>query len=149
REYVGVACSVGRGGGTEARRGAGDTVFGQFLGQRLDLRRAIDHDRDCTVTLEQFIALHRRRDLLLVVDLARDDLVSLDPVLGIHQVDVVLDGRTQVDTYDLRRTSAVALVANQNLLLLRRRGAGEPQPDHGSRRQGRTRGRYAPHVCSP
>ena len=149
REDVRVACSVGRGRGTEARRGAGDTVFGQFLRQRLDLRRAVDHDRDRTVTLEEFVALHRRRDLVLVVDLARDDLVSLDPALRVDQVHVVLNGGTQVDAHDLRRTGAVALVAYQHLLLLRPRRTGEPQPDGGSRRQDRTRGRYAPHVCSP
>jgi hypothetical protein len=71
------------------------------------------------------VGFDRGRDLVLVVDLVDLDLVAFDPTRRVGQVVVVVHRRAQHDAGDLGRAGAVALHADQHLLLLRPRRAGK------------------------
>src|SRR6266478_6225269 len=136
REQIRKTLTVGRGGNAKTRRGAGDLVLAQLLVQRLNLWRAVDHDRSRTFPLLALIGLNRRRHFVLVVDFQVFDLIALDPALRIDQVIIVLECRANPRAVDLRRPGAVAHPANDHFLLLRSRNPGETQPGH---RAGRDR----------
>ena len=133
-EDVRIADAVGGGGAAEARRGAGDLVFRQLRGERVDLRRAVDGHGDGALLLVALVGLDGRRHLVLVVDLERLDLAPLDPALAVHEREVVVHPGTEDSAHDLGRPRPIALHADDDLVLGRRRRDGPERPP--SRRRG-------------
>ena len=117
REGVGIALAVGRGGGAEARRRAEDLVLFQLLVEGRGLRRAVQALDHGAFLLEALVRFDRRRHLVLVVDLEDLDLVALDAALAVDQGDVVLVARAQHGADVRRRPGAIALQAEDDLLL--------------------------------
>src|SRR5215471_6253136 len=56
-----------------------------------------------------------------MVDLVEPDPIAFDPALGIDQIDVIHNARAQDDADELRCAGAIALLADHQLFLLRRR----------------------------
>src|SRR5262249_61330139 len=109
--------TVGGGGAAEARRGAGDAVFRQLGGQRIDVRGAVDGHRDSAFLLVALVGLDAGRYFVLVIDLDRLDRVALDTALGVHERDVVVQARAQHRAHDLGRAGSIALHADDDFAL--------------------------------
>src|SRR5262245_48235529 len=63
------------------------------------------------------VRLHGRRNLVLVVNLHDADLVTLDSTLAVQECDVVVVARAQYCANNLRRAGAIALQADDDLLV--------------------------------
>src|SRR6185503_18298462 len=137
-EDVGIALAVGGRGVAEARRGAEDLVLLELLGQRRDLRSAVDAFEYGALHLEALVRLHGRRHLVLVVDLEHADLVAFDAALAVNEADVVVIAGAKEYAHGLRGAGAVALQAEHQLLVLRAGTACRQRHGAGSDR------RYAP-----
>src|SRR5207237_3278185 len=85
-----VALPIGGGGRAEPGRRARDAVFRQLLGQRVDVRRAVDADHHGAFLLVALVGLHALRHLVLVVDLDGPDRVAADTAFRVHELDVVV-----------------------------------------------------------
>ena len=97
--------------------------------QCLHLRRPIDHNRGGAVPIHALVGLHRLGDLVFVIDFLGLDLETLDPAFRVDQVVIIVAGRTQRHTIDLRRPGSVAHLANDNFLLIGRLNSGRGEPD--------------------
>ena len=117
REDVGILYAVGGGGAAEARRRAGNAIFGQLRRQRVDVRRAVDGHRHGAFLLVALVGLDTLRHFVLVVDLQRVDLVALDATLRIHQRDVVVEAGAQDRAHDLGGPRPITLHADDDLAL--------------------------------
>jgi hypothetical protein len=137
REQIGKAFAVGGRSNTETRRGARDLVLGELLVQRLNLRRAVDHDRGRTFPLHPLVGLDRGGHLVFVIDLHVFDFVAFDAARGIDQVVIILKRRAYPGPIDLSSPGAVAHPADHHLLLLGAGNRGEAEP--GCDRQDRDR----------
>ena len=137
REDIRVPLTVGGGGAPEARRGAGNPILCQPLGERVDLGRAVDGDGHGAFLLVALVGLHGRRYLVFVVDLQSPDLVALDPALAVHEGDVVVEAGAQDRSDDLRRSGPVALHTDDDLAL--RLGVGGSAREQAARRHDQRR----------